>query len=177
MKRIWIITIMMLVILAGCDKKEPEPSGTPEPVESTAPEVTNNNDSGFIYTYNGVDIVMGAEAKPIIDALGGQPRVFEAPSCAFDGIDRIYYYSDFELYTYPDNGTDYILSVNLMDDSVETREGIILGSPVDAMLEAYGSDYTLENGMYTYTVGGSQLAVMTSDGFVVQITYYNVTDK
>ena len=40
---------------------------------------------------------------------------FEAPSCAFDGIDKTYTYAGFELLTYPKDDKDYVSSVVLKD--------------------------------------------------------------
>ena len=114
---------------------------------------------------------MGAPVSPVIEALYEPLNYFEAPSCAFDGVDRIYYYRGFELYTYPVGETDFISSVNLTDDSVTTPEGVYLGMTFDQMTSVYGENYSQNFGQYTYTQDDSSLSFLIEDGVIVVITY------
>ena len=54
--------------------------------------------------------------------LGEPMHYFEAPSCAFEGMDKIYSYSGFEFTTYTKDNVDYIASIVFLDDTVTTRE-------------------------------------------------------
>jgi len=189
MRKTSIIAITIILLLAaslpiGCgtpartpDLPPPEtpgdglPAGVPASVGGDGEDAVTDTPSSFLFKAGGVAISMGEPAAPVVDALGEPQSCFEAPSCAFDGIDRIYYYSGFELYTYPVNGEDFVLSVNLTDDSVTTFEGIYLGMSYDNMLAAYGDDYAQSGEQYTYTRGDSTLSFLIDGDAIVVITY------
>ena len=83
MKRIslFLLAAIMLLSLVGCGSTDIDPQ-----------------EENFSFTYNGIKITLGAEAAPIIDALG-EPRSYtEEPSCAFEGMDKTYYYGSFYLF-------------------------------------------------------------------------------
>ena len=70
MKRIslFLLAAIMLLSLVGCGSTDIDPQ-----------------EENFSFTYNGTKIMLGAEAAPIIDALGEPKSYTEEPSCAFDG--------------------------------------------------------------------------------------------
>ena len=131
-----ILTIMMAIvlILASCGSNNGGESPTPTEPQSagnnTNSPVTTEEKSKYFFEHNGISIYMNDKAEPVLDALGEPMHYFESPSCAFQGIDRVYTYSGFELYTYTDgdDDTEYIFSVVFMNDGVETREGITLSN-------------------------------------------------
>ena len=142
--------------------------------ESTAAPVTH---SGFVFVVNGVEIGMNEEAAPIVEKLGKAANYFESPSCAFQGIDKTYTYSNFELYTYPKNKVDYVSSIYILDGSVSTKEGIHIGSTTEEMTAAYGNDYKEELGAYTYTKDKSTLTFIIDNGTVSSIEYVAIVKK
>jgi hypothetical protein len=119
---------------------------------------------------------MNVDAAPIIEALGDPAQYFEAASCAFQGLDKIYTYNGFEINTYPNGDKDYISTVYFLDDSVTTDQGIYLGSTLDEVIDAYGEDYTQESGEYTYTLGQTKLAFIIEDETVTSITYSAIVE-
>ena len=127
--------------------------------------------TGYYFEAAGVAIEMGAPVAPVIEALYEPLNYFEAPSCAFDGVDRIYYYRGFELYTYPVDEVDFVSSVNLTDDSVTTPEGVYLGMTFDQMTGVYGENYSQSFGQYTYAQGDSCLSFLIEDGVIAVIAY------
>lgn len=158
MKRLLFI-VVSLILLVGCSKSE-----TPSTEETAA----------FPFVYDGMTIQTGSKAAPVTDALDASDKrlnYFEAPSCAFEGVDKIFYYTGFEIYTYPVDGVDYISSISLVDDSVSTKKGIYLGVGLDKIVEAYGNDYVQELGQYTYTQGKYSLSFLIEEDVVVAITY------
>ena len=178
---IFIIIVHMLTsaMLTGCgadeqapdaDMQDPGASGQSH-IEAGEHGDTTEPPLSFSFEARNVAIVMGAPASPAIDALGEPLSYFEAPSCAFDGIDKIYYFPGFELYTYPVDGEDFILSVNLTDDNVTTKEGVYLGMSRENMLDAYGSDYILNHEQYIYTRGDSTLSFLIDNGEIAVIIY------
>ena len=132
----------------------------------------NSGDDKYTFTYEGIDIVLGAEAGPIVKALGEPKHVFEDPSCAFEGIDKMYYYDGFIVNTYPDGDKDYVLSVVFSDDSVKTDKGIYLGMTLEDITKAYGDGYENDLGLYTYTLGLTELSFIIEDGKIADIKYY-----
>lgn len=161
MKRIslFLLAAIMLLNLVGC--------GTTEP---------NQQEENFSFTYNGTKIMLDAEAAPIIDALG-EPRSYtEEPSCAFDGMDKTYYYGSFYLSTYPLDGKDYVYSIWFADDSVATNDGIRIGT-AKAQVEAIcGADYFNGTNAYTQTHGNTKLTILMEDGMVSSIQYEQIID-
>jgi len=111
-----------------------------------------------------------------LEKLGEPLGVFEAPSCAFDGIDRIFSYPGIQIHTYPKGDDDYVHTISLRDDSVRTQGGICLGLSPNVVVLAYGDDYELENGMYTYTRGLTTLEFFVEDDMVIGITYGLILD-
>ena len=161
MKRIslFLLAAIMLLNLVGCSATEP-----------------NQQEENFSFTYNGTRITLGTEVAPIIDALG-EPRSYtEEPSCAFDGMDKTYYYGSFYLSTYPLDGKDYVYSIWFADDSVATNDGIRIGT-TKAQVEAIcGADCFNGTNAYTQTQGNTKLTILMEDGMVSSIQYELIID-
>jgi len=119
---------------------------------------------------------MNVDVAPIIEALGEPVEYFEAPSCAFQGLDKIYYYNGFELSTYPLEDKDMISTVNFLDDSVTTEQGIYLGASLEEVIAAYGEDYIQELSSYTYNLNDTNLTFIVEADAVISITYFAVVE-
>ena len=161
MKRIsvFLLATIMLLSLVGCGSTDIDPQ-----------------EENFSFTYNGTKITLGAEAAPIIDALG-EPRSYtEEPSCAFEGMDKTYYYGSFYLSTYPLNGKDFVYSFWFADDSVATEEGIRIGSTKAEVEAIYGADYFNGANAYTQAQSNSKLTILLKDGIVSSILYELIID-
>ena len=152
--RLFLLAALMLFSLAGCGFTDIDPQ-----------------EDNFSFTYNGIKIMLGAEAAPIIDALG-EPRSYtEEPSCAFDGMDKTYYYGSFYLSTYPLDGKDYMYSIWFADDSVSTNDGVRIGT-TEAQVEAiYGADCFNGTNAYTQSQSNTKLTILLEDGIVNSIHY------
>jgi hypothetical protein len=127
--------------------------------------------TGFTFEYGGKKIYMNEDINDVFSDIGEPRKTFEAPSCAFDGIDKIFSYSGFDLHTYPEGGKDLIHTINLRDDSIKTAEGVALGSGLSEMLKTYGDGYEREHEMYTYSKGKTRLQFLIEDDFVDAIIY------
>lgn len=169
---------LCLALLAGCGGNNSQAGNGNTSGSQSQNSGTEGGDaqdaSVFVFTSNGVDVTMNAEADPIVAALGEPISTFDAPSCAFQGTDYVYTYDGFQLNTYPLNDVNYVSSVVLTSDAVATPEGLEIGGTMEDMIAAYGEDYTEEYGMYTYTRGDSQLAVLIGDGAITSIEYLAV---
>lgn len=180
MKKISIIFLVTMLLLTGCGgtKQGSENSNQTNGADNgtSGEEKQQGQTEGFQFEYNDIAIPMNVDAAPILEKLGESMDYFEAPSCAFQGLDKIFYYSAFELSTYPQGDKDYVSSVNLLDDTVTTKEGIYLGSTLEDVVNAYGEGYTEENGFYTYTLGDSKLTFVIENDAVTAITYSAIVE-
>ncbi len=174
MKKIFalILALTMVLTMAACGGDAPE---------TTAPAVQNNTPtqpdaSSWKYTVQGVDILMHADAAPILEALGEPVSYTEEASCAFSGLDKTYYYGGFYLQTYPLGDQDYVYSAWLVDDSSTTPEGIYIGATQAEVEAAYGADGF--NGSNAYVMAGttSTLTIILTDGIVSSIQYDAVVE-
>jgi hypothetical protein len=179
MKKV-LIVLAALLVLAGCSKEDAsgdaQNAKVTQPVQDADGAVTGETPEGFTFEADGVTIPLDVDAAPIIEALGEPVEYFEAASCAFQGLDKIYTYNGFEINTYPKEDKDYISTVYFLDDSVATDEGIYLGASLDEITAAYGEDYTQEVNEYTYTLGQTKLCFIIEGGSVSSITYKAIVD-
>ena len=126
---------------------------------------------GYVFNYDGMDIAVDADAAPIIDKLGEPNNYFESPSCAADGIGKLYTYSDFEIQTYPDGDVDRVLYVLLRTDNVATAEGIDLSSSREDIIEAYGEATEEATGSMKYEKDGMTLVFLFDGDSLISIEY------
>ncbi len=124
----------------------------------------------FQFSYLDTVITMDAEAGPLIEALGGAKGFTETASCAFDGVEKTYYYGSFYLTTYPKDGVDRVSKVWFADDSVTTPEGICIGSSREEVQEAYGSEATGDD-VFTLFQGNSILTILLDKDKVISVQY------
>ena len=130
----------------------------------------------FVFEFDGVSMYVNQEAAGVLEALGEPNSYFEAASCAFEGLDKMYTYTSFEVDTYPEGDVDYISCIYFLDDLVETPEGVCLYMTQDDMIEAYGEDYTEVNGAFVYSKGNGDLSFIIEDGEIVAIEYKTKVD-
>ena len=150
-----MLALALLLSLAACQPAE-------RPKATFAPFVTNST-----------TLAIDAEAAPLLSALGGELEYAESPSCAFEGMDKIYVYSGFRIQTYTKGGKDYIRSVELTDDSVATPEGLRIGATAEGVKAAYGtpSEETATAIKYIDAEKGITLQLLLRDGTVTNIQY------
>lgn len=188
LKKVSSLLLVTMLILAGCggsdassDNAASSNSGNTENAStqiSTEADITENNTeaapalSGYVFSYNDVDFTVDMEAAPVIIALGPPASHYEVPSCAFEGMERIYDYTSFEITTYEVDDVDYIANIYLKDDLVSTPEGISLFMTSADLVEAYGEDYTASEGQYVFTKDNTKLIVIVnSDLEIISIQY------
>ncbi len=139
--------------------------------ESEAEDAASESYKGYAFISKDVVIEMDEEAAPIIEALGEPLSYFEAASCAFEGLDKIYTYSGFEINTYPGKDKDYISSVILKDDSVTTVEGVAIGDSKEKLEQVYGTECTVEENLMIYEKDDMKLRFIVKDGVIEAIEY------
>ncbi len=160
-----ILALMLALSLSACDggAADPTPDGT------EAPQTEGR--SKYVFTCGEVRLPMNEEFSALREALGEPETYYEAASCAFDGLDKTFTYPGFELVTYPVDGVDYISDIYFLDDTVSTAEGLHIGSTLEEVKAACGTDYTADEFgfYYTYTDGDTQLKFGVEDGVVTEI--------
>ena len=146
--------------------------------ESEKPELKDRENTaeekdykGYVFTYHDVVIEINAEAEQVLEQLGEANSYFEAASCAFNGLDKMYTYSSFELDTYPVDDKDYVSMILFKDDSITTAEGVSIGDSMEKIVEIYGGDPVKGNGMSVYEKEGMKLCFIIEDGNVSSIEY------
>ena len=190
MKRVLaiLLTIALLTVLVGCDKKEqpkdtqaqttaapavettnaPEEETTVVPEETTAPEQVVDEDV-FSFTYQGVALVPGNAFDSA--ALPDAESVYQVPSCAIEGTDNVYSYGDIEVTAFNDGSGEVIYSVYIVDANTPTAEGLYIGDTLDQVIAVYGEDYTQENGQVTYQKGDTLLVIILDGDYVASIDF------
>ena len=128
------------------------------------------------FTYQNIQIALHAEAESIIAALGEPKSYTEEASCAFEGLDKTYYYGPFYLTTYPREGKDYISTLWFADDTVATDEGIRIGSTQAQVEAAYGAEVFNGTNAYVLIKGTGKLTVVITDGVVSGIRYEGIME-
>ena len=186
MKRILILMLALSVLLGLCA------CGSSAPANEGSSAIVQNNDApkadapadegdvtddapaaaaGFVFTANGVDISMNAPAADILATLGEPKSYTEQASCAFEGLDKTYFFGSFYLQTYPGTEGDCVYSLWLVDDTVTTAEGIYIGSSQQEVENAYGADTFDGANSFTVTKGDSILTIILENGVVSSIQY------
>ncbi len=190
MKRLMSLALALLLTftLAACGGGN-EPSGkqeddnkqtsaSTEPAQSEPADAAPQKEipspkagSKLVFVYRECPLPMNAEFAPLLDFIGESDSYFEAASCAFDGLDKTYTYSDVEIITYPDEDVDYVSSVRLLSNAAATPEGITIGSSKEDVVAAYGEDFEAFGEQYTYEDGDAQLYILFENDAVVSLEY------
>lgn len=180
-----IVCILSVCMLAGCGSNDADNSSDNAGAGSAQTEENaGNNDAeekdtvsqepqGDVYSfaYNGAELIVDTDIAPIVDKLGEPDEYFEEPSCAAQGIAKIYTYSGIRIETYPDGDTDLIASVILKDDTVATPEGVDLSMGKDDVIAAYGSDYEESGNSMVYEKNGTKLLFILNGDDIASIEY------
>lgn len=181
MKKFFALILVLVLALSmtacggnGADNggNDQDNAGT-ENTDTNAPVVPAD---GFVFNYNGTEIALHANAAPIIEALGEPKSYTESASCAFEGLDKTYYYGSFYVDTYPVGEEDYIFSVWFADDSVATEEGIYIGAPKAEVEAAYGAENFNGSNAYIVTKGDCSLTVILEEDAVSSVQYTVVVE-
>jgi len=139
---------------------------------ATAPVQTNNTSvDDFVFEYKGIRISPDMNTNEFLADLGEPLHYYEVKSCAFEGMDKIYTYTSFEISTYPNGANDLVSSIYFKDDTVTTEEGAYLGMAKSDVLALYGSNYTESAGTYVYSKGGMELHFIFDGETLASIEY------
>lgn len=129
----------------------------------------------LVFVYNGIKINLDEDINDVIAALGQPVDMISAPSCYYDGDDKTFVYDGFKINTYPDGNNDYVVSIELVSDSVSTVKGVSTGMKIDDALAVYGQNYTVNGFNYQYQIGDKYMYFYVQNGVisVIGIVYAN----
>ncbi|MBP5491800.1 MAG: hypothetical protein J6Y08_03055 [Clostridiales bacterium] len=190
-----VLAVVMASAMAACsDAKTISSSGTSGASGGTTTTAAQSQDGGngessadgngqvdltidttgnFVFAYEGVDILLGADPDAVLEGLGDPKSYLEVPSCAHDGTDHVYTYTNMVLTVYIPTGSDkgYISDVLVTSDLVSTPEGLEIGMSADDAREKYGDPDKDDDVSFVYTRGTSQLLITLSAGSIISIEY------
>jgi hypothetical protein len=183
MKKNVILTAMILtsaLLFTACgssdDVKRIE-KDAPTQTDTSASENTDTTSSestsagAYTFSDQGVTVAVDDLMEPVLAKLGDPNEYFEAKSCAFEGLDKMYTYSHYEIDTYPSSDGDRISAIYLTDDLISTPEGLKIGSSLEDMEKLYGTGYEVSGTEYTYHAGDMSLKIQINGDKVSYITY------
>ena len=180
MKNLKVLALILACVMsfAACGNAEDNQGKESPEVQNSVTESGKQQEqavAGYSFVYEGTEIQMGHLMSEYLDVLGEPISYFEAASCAFDGLDKMYSYNSFQITTYPVEDKDYVGSITFLDDMVETKEGVSLFETKADMIAAYGENYVDENGVLVYYYDGNEqgarLCFILSGDEIVSIEY------
>lgn len=123
-----IIAALLALLLTGCAQ-----SGEPITL------------SHFTVQREQTEISLDALATPILEALGAPFGYTErCPNPRF-GVERTYRFAGLNLQTYQAEDGDRVRGILLTDESMQTEEGITVGSTAEEVRACYGQDAIQDN--------------------------------
>ncbi len=147
-----------------------------ESESSGRPALTD--DQGFICELDtGVCIQLGVKTEEVLQSLGIVTNQVEAPSCLYDGTDKVYEIDGaFNVTsTIMEDGFEHITQIALINDSVSvvTPAGyMMIGSDKSILADAYGEPAENAFGMQVFNLSGGKLSVIVEEDRITSITYY-----
>ena len=162
------ITMVMCVGLLACGGSDNKATGNN--VNETTTQ--NTEDKGYVFESAGTAIEINTKVETYTSKLG-EPKggYYEAKSCAFDGLDKFWYYDGFTIQAYQKDGADLVYSVILTDDTVKTKEGVKIGDTKDKMTSVYGSSFKANGTICAYESGNMALEFTVKDDAIISIAY------
>jgi hypothetical protein len=176
-----LLAALCLTLIACGGTTTEKPLGSPAAGESSSSSVEPSKESqgggentdtpkGYLLKMGETTVSIGCDMAPVASALGAPTKYFEAPSCAFQGMDKTYTYGGVVIRTTPDEkGRDVVQSMELKDDMTSTPEGACIGDPKEKVVSLYGS--AEGDGALVYRKDGMVLTFFITDGSVSSITY------
>ena len=159
--------LALLLILVSC-------SGGGGNIVLTDDEDSGTHDSGEVFSFSGgtnISLAPHDNLESFIKAAGEPLSYEESNSCAYLGLDKVWTYSGYTIYSYPVDGVDYLLQLVFTDDSVKTSEGISIGATEAEVKAAYGDVFETVGNAICYTRGDTVLQFGLKDGRVTSIVY------
>lgn len=189
---LWMAAILAAGFLTGCGQTEDQESGQDSLGLNTTP-ITPGQESGtengqgggnagedrpsqaevkgYGFETGGVVLAPDMDMDAVLSQLAEAKSVFEAPSCAGQGIGYTYDFGAYKVETYPNEGVNYIAYIMLQNDTVSTMEGIDLSMTREDIIAAYGDGYEETEKGLIYEKDGMKLKFIFDGDAIVSIEY------
>lgn len=168
-----LLALVMAAALCACGAPAETPEAAPAAPLSSEAEAPAAPCSELRFVWQGVEIALFDEAEPLLETLGEAQASYVTESCAYPGNDYLYDYDGFELSVNEVEDTLRVTGISLLDDSVETPEGLRIGMPIEDALAAMPMDYQEAVRSYSFTSGDVCLTLRTNNGGeIVSIDYF-----
>lgn len=147
-----------------------------QPSQTTQVTVSDTTASsthkGYVFRYGSELFGIDEPASAIVATLGEPMSYYEAASCAFEGLDKIYTYANLVVETYPgENDIDLTSCISLRDDTLTTMEGAMIGDSKEKIHDIYGDPTQDETTKWTYEKDGMRLVFIFRDDKTALIEY------
>ncbi len=133
------------------------------------------NEEDLVVVINGGELTFDMTMDSVFELLGTDYEYSEAISCAYDGMDKTFEYSDLVIYSWPDGETDRVSEFLIFSDVCTTARGITVGSSLDDVIAAYGQGSEVGS-MIEYEALGRLISFSISDGAVTDIDFMTVQE-
>lgn len=165
--------ITLALALTGCGREADPVNGEAWKNEQDKTPSGNREERQecYLFEINGVTLGVDMDMNELASRLGEAKSVFEAPSCAAQGIAYVYGYGSYEIETYPDGEKNRIAYIILKDDTIATPEGIDLSKTKADIVKVYGEASEESDGRITYKKGGMKLNFIFSGENITSIEY------
>lgn len=181
MKRI-IPLLLVALLLTACTGA---PQGNPDLQITRGTEPTNAVDTTTTNTEPGRDemeafFIMAGDVKVIpgtaFDATKvSYEDVFEVPSCAGEGTDKVYMTTGYEITAFHDGKSEITYVVLFVTPDAQTPEGLCLGDDMAKAATLYGQ-YEQDGTAWIFTRGNTQLWVIGENDVVTSIELRFITE-
>ena len=175
MKRILIAVLLLSITALSACANDTQPA--------TVGTLTEND---LIFVIDGTEFPLDSDVAPLLIAFGEDYTLTTAPSCLYDGEDKVFDYPFSSIYTYPIDGKDLIDEIFIFDGEYQTNKNIKIGSTLDEVKAQYGTNGYLVDSSYFYVLSGDvedlespKLFFDLLDDKVIGISYYaasNITE-
>lgn len=145
--------------------------------ESEQDKVFTADEGGYVCELdNGVRVELGARTDDVLQSLGIVTNQMEAPSCLYDGTDKVYEIDGaFNVTsTLMGDGYEHITQLSLINDSVAIVTSVgymMIGSDQSILADAYGEPAENAFGMQLFNLAGCRLNVIVEGDRITSITY------
>lgn len=143
-------------------------------VQTTAAPGGSFSSSDLSVSIHGTTLRLNKSYNSVSSSLGTPLSTTDAPSCHYDGMDTIYQYNGFSIYTYATENDSIIYDIEITSPSIATTKGVAVGDTVDKVLSVYGNDYAAKTGStIEYRAGSASLYFSLNGDTVSMIEYYS----
>jgi hypothetical protein len=172
-------------LMAGCNKNNTgssDASGlsleTSGASEMTVQTTVAPNTEGFIFKFKNQDLRVNTDMNTYLPSLGSAGTdysYFEAASCAGLGMSKTYTFGSGSVVinTNPNGNVDVISSIALFDDTMQTPEGVYIGSTKDEVIKVYGTPTEDADTTITFEKNDTCLVFVLNDEGKVNNIIYN----